>query len=125
MTDVEKQGADPGAGQIQSCPMPQPKRDISDPLLVLQQPTPSGSRGRRKSTFNAGVEMPELSSSEGGGKPYGSDIEQVLRKNEEILKKRSSAESSTKGDLLDLVQPRTVFMFKKLQPKKLILWSPV
>lgn len=87
---------------------------------------PSGSDvEHRKTKIRTGVDVPELSGSENSRAAFAPEMEQALLKNQEALSKRASSEAASGRTVLDLVVPRTVFMFKKLKPKKLIKWSSV
>lgn len=94
----------------------------SNPLTDVSRGTSSSSESHRRTKIKTSVDMAEISGSE-NSKPYNPEIEQTLLKNQEMLTKRASSEASGKGSVLEMVVPRTVFLFKKLRPKKLINWS--
>lgn len=80
------------------------------------------NESNRRTKIKTGVDISDLSGSD-GSKPFAAEMEQLLMKNQEALSKRASKEASGKGSILEMVVPRTVFLFKKLRPKKLIVWS--
>jgi hypothetical protein len=94
----------------------------ANPLPDVSRGTSNSSESNRRTKIKTSVDIAEISGSE-NAKPYNPEMEQTLLKNQEMLSKRASSEASGKGSVLEMVVPRTVFLFKKLRPKKLINWS--
>lgn len=95
---------------------------VGNPLDEVPTELVTSVESHRRTKIRTGVDVTELSGSE-SSKPFNPAMEQTLLKNQEMLSKRASSEAAGKGSVIEMVVPRTVFIFKKLRPKKLIIWS--